>query len=96
MAMLRAFAGEYAVNFAKNRLQIENMKTKHLTILLAFAAVVLVPRPIRGQVFDLSRDFSIAANPNGVWSYGWKGSISGAFTLLQHTRQGSPSEEASA
>ncbi len=35
------------------------------------------------RVYDLSRDFSpVAANPNGVWSYGWKPGIAGAFSLL--------------
>jgi hypothetical protein len=32
--------------------------------------------------FDLSRDFSLAGNPNGVWSYGRQETIGGAFTLL--------------
>jgi len=31
---------------------------------------------------DLSRDFSLAGNPNGVWSYGRQDTIGGAFTLL--------------
>jgi hypothetical protein len=31
---------------------------------------------------DLSRDFSLAGNPNGAWSYGWQNTIGGAFTLL--------------
>jgi len=35
-----------------------------------------------GTVFDLSRDFSIASNPNGVWSYGWKSTLDGLFSLL--------------
>ncbi len=34
------------------------------------------------QTYDLSQDFSIAANPNGVWSYGAKGSLAGSFSLL--------------
>src|SRR5688572_22885239 len=31
---------------------------------------------------DLSRDFSLASNPNGVWSYGRQDTLGGAFTLL--------------
>jgi hypothetical protein len=27
--------------------------------------------PVRAQVFDLSADFSLAKNPNGVWEYGF-------------------------
>jgi hypothetical protein len=30
----------------------------------------------------VERDFSVAANPNGVWSYGWKSTLAGEFTLL--------------
>jgi hypothetical protein len=36
--------------------------------------------------YDLSRDFSIASNPNGVWSYGWESTLNGAFTLLSMSR----------
>lgn len=38
----------------------------------------------RGQttVYDVERDFSIASNPNGVWSYGWKSDLTGNLTLL--------------
>jgi hypothetical protein len=36
--------------------------------------------------YDLSRDFSLAGNPNGAWSYGWKGSLGGAFTLFTHSK----------
>ena len=32
--------------------------------------------------YDLSRDFSIASNPNGVWSYGWKSTLTGAFNIF--------------
>lgn len=35
-----------------------------------------------GSTYDLSRDFSIASNPNGVWSYGWKSTLEGPLTLL--------------
>lgn len=38
-----------------------------------------------GEGFDLSRDFSMASNPNSAWSYGWKGSASGPFGLLLET-----------
>lgn len=33
-------------------------------------------------VHDLAADFSSTANPNGVWSYGWKSSLGGSFELL--------------
>src|SRR5436305_3221564 len=34
-----------------------------------------------GAVYDLSADFSTNANPGGAWSYGWKSTLDGAFTL---------------
>ena len=35
---------------------------------------------------DLSRDFAIAAgNPNGVWSYGWQGTLGGPFNLFTYS-----------
>jgi hypothetical protein len=37
--------------------------------------------------FNLGRDFSAANNPSGVWSYGWKANLGGAYSKLttQHT-----------
>jgi hypothetical protein len=36
---------------------------------------------------DLSRDFAIeAGNPNGVWSYGWQGTVGGPFNLFTHSK----------
>jgi len=35
--------------------------------------------------FDLARDFSIAANPNGVWSYGYERRVGTDFALLTHS-----------
>src|SRR6266404_945899 len=34
------------------------------------------------QTYNLSQDFSTSANPNGVWSYGAKGTVGGTFSLL--------------
>ena len=31
------------------------------------------------QVYNLSRDYSLASNPNGAWSYGWKTNVGGVF-----------------
>ena len=39
-------------------------------------------------VFDVTRDFSITSNPNGVWSYGWVSAFGGAFTPLDVLRFG--------
>jgi uncharacterized repeat protein (TIGR01451 family)/CSLREA domain-containing protein len=40
--------------------------------------------------YDAARDFSLAANPNGAWSYGWSASLGGAFTKDIVTRTTSP------
>jgi N-acetylneuraminic acid mutarotase len=39
------------------------------------------PPPARAT-YDLKRDYSTNANPNGVWSFGWKSVLNGPFTLF--------------
>jgi len=47
------------------------------------ATLTVVPRADH----DLSLDFAIAAgNPNGVWSYGWQGTLGGAFNRFTHSK----------
>ena len=36
--------------------------------------------------YDLSRDFSIQSNPNGVWSYGSAEALGGTFTACAYAR----------
>ena len=43
---------------------------------------VVLPHSANSATFDISRDFSVASNPNGAWSYGWKTTLDGSFTLL--------------
>lgn len=43
-------------------------------LLLAFLSV-----GAQAQTYDSVKDFSITANPNGVWSYGWTPTLGGAF-----------------
>ena len=55
-----------------------------LKVLARITPVTNVPPAIRR--FDLSDDFSLAANPNGAWSYGHlTGGIDGAFALFETT-----------
>jgi hypothetical protein len=42
-------------------------------------SVEVPPPPFNG--YDLQRDFSVVSNPNGVWSYGCKTNLLGAFLL---------------
>lgn len=39
-----------------------------------------------GVTYDLSRDFSTNSNPAGLWSYGWKSTLGGPFSLLTISR----------
>ena len=58
---------------------------KNLLLLHFACALLLSSQPsVLGQtvIHDVERDFSIAANPNGVWSYGWKSNLTEGFTLL--------------
>jgi len=53
----------------------------------AVIALVTNAPPPTNHSFDLSADFSLAANPNGPWSYGHlTGSLGGNFELLNTTR----------
>ena len=50
----------------------------------------LPPPPPPPATHDLGRDFSLAANPNGVWSYGSITNLGGQFTPLSFMRAGTP------
>jgi len=56
------------------------------------------PPPPPTADHDLSRDFAIeAGNPNGVWSYGWQGTLGGVlnlftFSKISHDPAGTPVE----
>ena len=39
----------------------------------------VIPPTVQSD-FNLARDFSATVNPAGVWAYGWKGALGGAFT----------------
>jgi choice-of-anchor C domain-containing protein len=63
-------AGEYSVTVS-NAFGVALSSNANLLVLPA-------PPP---PTWDLSRDFSITANPNQVWSYGYKTAIDGTFGL---------------
>ena len=50
------------------------------------AATLTISPTVPEAHYDLSHDFSLASNPNGVWSYGRQDRIGGAFTLLGTAR----------
>ena len=50
-----------------------------LSLLLGGSAVVASAQTAG---FDVGRDFSIASNPSGVWSFGWAGTLTGAVHPL--------------
>lgn len=53
-----------------------------LLMVVAVVGFLAMSGPDTPVVYDLARDFSQASNPNGVWSYGWQGTLGGAFNLL--------------
>jgi len=53
-----------------------------LVLLAATAAPVKGQTPLVLKTYDVSHDFSLTANPNGVWSYGWKSNHTENFALL--------------
>jgi hypothetical protein len=64
---------------------------------ITFAAcliLVLFPIVSSGEVWNLADDFSIAQNPNGAWSYGWRTVSEQPLVLYtEHTmRCGAPQE----
>jgi hypothetical protein len=49
--------------------------------------ILLFSVSVRAAIaYDLAGEFSVNSNPNGVWSYGWKSSIGGTFTLMDTAR----------
>jgi hypothetical protein len=56
------------------------MKTAH-AILGGLIALGVGAGAAHATTYDLAADFSTAANPNGVWSYGYEDTLGGAFHL---------------
>src|SRR5262245_38281112 len=57
----------------------------HTSLLLASLTTVsaLCCKEVKAAVsYDVSRDFSLASNPNGAWSYGWETNLGGVFSLI--------------
>ena len=44
--------------------------------------ILCAPTPALGQTYDLAADWSIAANPNGAWTYG---RMNGSLTFTPFT-----------
>lgn len=61
---------------------LTHIRSCSLVVGLALSLGALAQPASTNMVYDVSRDFSHSANPNGVWSYGWKSSLDGPFTLL--------------
>jgi len=56
--------------------------TSTILVLLGLSIGGLAQSTQANTVYDLSHDYSPSANPNGAWSYGWKSTIDGDFTLF--------------
>jgi hypothetical protein len=58
------------------------MQSTHVRVIVAISITVLsAASAAASTIYDAAADFSFAANPNGVWSYGWSTTLSGPFTL---------------
>lgn len=57
------------------------MPVKSLFAALAAAAVTVVPFASHAATYSAGPDFSIASNPNGVWSYGYESTLGGPLNL---------------
>jgi plastocyanin len=64
-------AGEYSV-------MVSNPYGSATSSNAVLAVNAVVPR----ADYDLSADYSLSSNPNGVWSYGWEETMGGSFNLL--------------
>lgn len=81
-----ALAAGETIDFAVGRGADGSPDHSSLKVHAVVALVTNAPPPTN-QMFDLSGDFSLAANPNGPWSYGHlTGSLGGSFELLNTTR----------
>jgi len=60
--------------------------TINMRRLLFIAALLggMTARAKAGQIYDAAADFSIASNPNGVWSYGSSLTLGGTLSLYAH------------
>ena len=52
----------------------------------SFLFVVLSP-PANAQTWNAASDFSLVANPNGAWRYGWSSTLGGTLTLYTVVEQ---------
>src|SRR5437879_2823074 len=53
-----------------------------VSLLILTGVLAVTCLPMAAQTFDLVRDFSLASNPAGAWSYGYESSLGGSFTLF--------------
>jgi hypothetical protein len=85
-----AIDGATAASLTLNNAQLGQAGDYSVSVSNAFGTAasdtaVLTVNPAPPQAnYDLSRDFSLVSNPNGVWSYGWEGTLGGAFSLMTY------------
>ncbi len=67
------------------------MKAKTLRTAI-WAICAILSFTASASVYDPAADFSLDSNPNGPWSYGSKGAVTGALTLFTEHSSGSQTE----
>ncbi|MEY2408079.1 MAG: hypothetical protein QOF48_749, partial [Verrucomicrobiota bacterium] len=70
------------IDFAIGRGADGNQFASGLKIAALLTLTTNTPPPPPPTTFDLAAGFSPTGNPNGPWSYGWKGTLDGNFTPL--------------
>lgn len=66
------------------------IKLRRFCLVFAIALALLSPSSVFALTFDLADDFSGTSNPNGVWSYGYRGysEAIGSFTAYTYYSTG--------
>ena len=66
-------------------MKIHSFRFRALILAIGLALIFLsTAKPAVGATYDLARDFLSTNNPAGAWSYGWKPTLNGAFSLLPY------------
>ncbi|MFO0953550.1 MAG: PEP-CTERM sorting domain-containing protein [Isosphaeraceae bacterium] len=55
------------------------------SLLAALAATMTTTAAARADFYSAAADFSVSSNPNGVWSYGYSTTLTGAFIPNDHS-----------
>ncbi|MBI2842941.1 MAG: alpha-galactosidase [Armatimonadetes bacterium] len=61
---------------------------KRLYVAVVAVCLIVAVGPVAGQTWNASTDFSVAGNPNGVWSYGYAPNLAAGYQLVHYAGHG--------